>query len=30
VTKPLGLEDFVSTVRDIAGFWLRAAELPRA
>jgi CheY-like chemotaxis protein len=29
VTKPLGLEDFVATVRDIAGFWLRAAELPR-
>jgi CheY-like chemotaxis protein len=29
VTKPLGLDDFIETVRDIAGFWLRAVELPR-
>jgi two-component system, chemotaxis family, response regulator Rcp1 len=29
VTKPLGLDDFVAAVRDIAGFWLGAAELPR-
>jgi two-component system, chemotaxis family, response regulator Rcp1 len=29
VTKPLGLDDFVAAVRDIAGFWLRTAELPR-
>ena len=29
VTKPLGLEDFVTAVREIAGFWLRSASLPR-
>jgi chemotaxis family two-component system response regulator Rcp1 len=28
VTKPLGLDDFVAAVREIAEFWLRAAELP--
>jgi two-component system, chemotaxis family, response regulator Rcp1 len=29
VTKPLGLEDFVAAVREIARFWLRSASLPR-
>jgi chemotaxis family two-component system response regulator Rcp1 len=29
VTKPLGLEEFVAAVRDIARFWLRSASLPR-
>jgi DNA-binding response OmpR family regulator len=29
VTKPLGLEEFVTAVREIARFWLRSASLPR-
>lgn len=29
VTKPIGLDDFVTAVREIAGFWLGSASLPR-
>ena len=29
VTKPIGLDDFVAAVHEIAGFWLRSASLPR-
>jgi two-component system, chemotaxis family, response regulator Rcp1 len=30
VTKPLGLDEFIAAVNEIARFWLRSASLPRA